>query len=58
MKIPKDSEAKLGVYVILDKGEKRKMGFQVLKMKMGNVHITEEEQDTHDRQVFASGEQG
>lgn len=50
----KESEATLDVCDILDKGEKWGLGSQISEIRIGNLQIVEEEQNTHSRQILAS----
>lgn len=49
----KDSEVTLGIYDILNKGEKRGPGFQILEVRMGDIRVVEEEWNTYDRQILS-----
>lgn len=48
IKIPKTSEVKWGIYVILDRGEGG-VGVQYLKVRMGNLQVIEKEQNPRGR---------
>lgn len=37
----------MGIYGILDKGEKEEMGSYISKVRMGHLQVTEEEWNTH-----------
>ena len=48
IKIPKTSEVKWGISVILDRGEGG-VGVQYLKVRMGNLQVIEKEQNPRGR---------
>ena len=49
----KDSEVKLAVCDILDRGEKGEIGPQTSKVKIGNLQVVEEEPNTRGRHILA-----